>query len=71
MKKTRKRFQKALKKNNLSIYKLAKALNIGKSIAYHWLWGDTVPSLQNLIKLKTILNVSGDEILEMFAEEAT
>lgn len=69
MKKIRKKFQKALTENNLSIYKLANDLNIGKSVAYHWLWGDTVPNIQNLIRLKKILNVSGDEILEMFAEE--
>ena len=71
MKKTRKKFEEALKKNKLSIYKLSKILNIGKPIAYYWLWGDTVPNIQNLIRLKKILKVSGDEILEMFSEEST
>ena len=71
MKKTRKKFQKALKEKNLSIYGLAKILNVGKSVVYYWLWGDSVPNVQNLIRIKDILNISGDEVLEMFAEEAT
>lgn len=71
MKKTRKKFEKGLKKANLSPYKLAKILDVGIPVAYYWLWGDSVPNIQNLIRLKKLLNVSGDEILEMFAESAT
>lgn len=71
MKKTRKKFERALQRKNLSPYKVAKILGVGVPVAYYWLWGNTVPVIENLIKLKEILGVSGDEILEMFAEEAT
>ncbi len=70
MKKTRKKFESALRKNKLTPYKIAKLVGVGVPVAYYWLWGDTVPMIENLIKLKEILNVSGDEILEMFAEQA-
>lgn len=71
MKKTRKRFEEALQRKNLTPYKVSKILGVGIPVAYYWLWGDSVPTIENLIKLKEILGVSGDEILEMFAEEAT
>ena len=71
MKRTRKKYEKALKKKGLSTYKIAKLVGVGAPVAYYWLWGDSVPTIGNLIKLKSILGVSGDEILEMFAEDAT
>lgn len=71
MKKTRKKFEKKLKERNLTVYRIAKIMGIDAPIAYYWLWGKSVPNIHNLIRLKEILNISGDEILEMFAEEAT
>lgn len=71
MKKTRKKFERKLKEKNLSMYRLAKLVGVDPPVAYYWLWGDSVPAIYNLIKLKEILNVSGDEILEMFVEQAT
>ena len=71
MKKTRKKFERVLQRKNLSPYKVAKILGVGITVPYYWLWGDSAPTIENLIKLKEILGVSGDEILEMFAEEAT
>jgi transcriptional regulator with XRE-family HTH domain len=71
MRKTRKKFEKKLKERNLTMYRIAKIIGIDAPVAYYWLWGKSVPNIYNLIRLKEILNVSGDEILEMFAEEAT
>ena len=65
------KFGKALADRNISAYKLAKELSIAPQSVYRYIWGDREPDVTMLIKLKTILYVSGDEILEMFAEEAT
>lgn len=71
MKKTRKKFQAALKKANITLYQLAKIVGVGVPVAYYWLWGDSVPAIGNLIKIKNALNISADEVLEMFLENAT
>lgn len=68
MKKTREKFEEALKKNNLTAYKLGKILGVGKPTVYYWLWGESVPKVGTMLKLTEILNVSAQEILEMFAE---
>lgn len=64
------KFGKALADKNISAYKLAKALSIAPQSVYRYIWGDREPDIATLIKLKTILNISGDEILEMFSEDA-
>ena len=71
MKKYRKKFKQALERKGLSTYKIARLCDIDDPVAYYWLWGKTVPCIANLVKLKELLGVSGDEILEMFMEEAT
>lgn len=63
----RKKFQKKLKELGLTGYSLGKRLGLSKAHVYMWLYGKMIPSVENLIKLKEILNVSGDEILEMFS----
>lgn len=69
MKKTRKRFEEALKKNNLTAYKLGRILGVGKPTVYYWLWGDSVPKVDTMLKLTKILNISAEEMLEMFADK--
>ena len=67
-KQTRKKLEAALAQKKLTMYRVAKMIGVESPVAYYWLWGDSVPSIRNMIKLKEILGVSGDEILEMFAE---
>ena len=67
-KKTRKKLEAALAQKKLTMYRIAKMIGVDATVAYYWLWGDSVPCIKNVIRLKEILNVSGDEILEMFAE---
>lgn len=62
------KFGKVLEDRNISVHKLAKELSIAPQSVYRYIWGDREPYVSTLIKLKKILNVSGDEILEMFAE---
>ena len=63
-----KKFEKFVKEKGFTGYSLAKALGRTNSHVYQWFYGKQNPSITDLIKLKKILNVSGDEILEMFAE---
>lgn len=64
----RKKFEECIKARGFTRYSLSKKLGLSKSHVYQWCYGKQNPSIENLIKLKEILNVSGDEILEMFSE---
>ena len=66
--KNREKFEELIKGKGYTCYSLAKALGLTNSHVYQWCYGKQNPSISNLIKLKKILNVSGDEILEMFVE---
>lgn len=68
MKKTRKKFAEALARNNLTAYKLGKILGVGIPTVYYWLWGESVPKVDTMLKLTKILHISAQEVLEMFAE---
>lgn len=69
--KQREKFALVLEQIGITAYALAKELKYKPQTVYNWLYGHGTPTPAVMIKLKTILNVSGDEILEMFAEEAT
>lgn len=69
--KQRKKLAQILERKGMSAYTLAKELGYKPQTVYNWVYGHGTPTPAVMIKLKTILNVSGDEILEMFAEEAT
>ena len=71
MKKARKKFKELLKAKGITVYRIARLLNIDPPIAYYWLLEKSVPCIKNLIRLKEILGVSGNEILEIFMEKAT
>lgn len=51
-------------KKNISAYQLSKELGISKSAVSQWENNKTVPSLENLIKISQILNVSIDELIK-------
>lgn len=57
-----------LQERSISPYALAKQLSIAPQSVYRYIWGDREPNVKTMIKLKEILNISGDEILEMFSE---
>lgn len=50
--------------NNFTQQQLAKNLDVSFKTISHWESGYSEPSLQQLIKLKQILNSSYDELLE-------
>lgn len=62
------KFGTYLQERGISPYKVAKELLVAPQSVYRYIWGDREPSAKTMIKLKKILNVSGDEILEMFVE---
>lgn len=66
--KKRQAFEECIKASGFTKYSLGKKLGLSKSHVYQWCYGKQNPSIEILIKLKEILNVSGDEILEMFSE---
>ena len=56
---------KTLRKiKNLSQQELANKLNVSFKTVSHWEMGYTEPSLSLLIKLKEVLNVSYEELLD-------
>lgn len=62
-------FCKLIKEKGFTKYSLGKAMGIDKALVYLWSYGKQNPTIEHLIKLKKLLNVSGDELLEMFAKK--
>lgn len=70
--KRRKKLYELLRKKNLSAFKLAKELGYSnETTVYKWLYGKGSPNALTMLRLTVILGVSAEEILEIFAEEAT
>ncbi|MBQ7913744.1 MAG: helix-turn-helix transcriptional regulator [Clostridia bacterium] len=65
-KKERTAFCELIKKKGFTRYSLGKALGLSATHVYQWAYGKQNPTIEHLIKMKKLLNVSGDEILEMF-----
>lgn len=63
MNKFPKQLQQAIKENGLNQTKLAELLNTSQQTISHWCTGENEPSLDDLIKLCQILNISADELL--------
>ena len=60
-----------LKSRNITAYKLAGLLGYKdstKTTVYKWVYGVSEPSAATMLKLMEILDVSAQEILEIFAE---
>lgn len=68
--KKRTKFQELLKAQSITAYKLSKILGYKDHAVYQWIYGRGEPSAATMLKLTEILNVSAQEILEMFAENS-
>ena len=64
----RKRLLEVIERQNKSAYEVAQEIGYKPQTVYNWLYGKGVPNPVIMLKLKQILNVTGDEIIEIFAE---
>ena len=70
--KKRKGFYEALKRKGITAYKVAKTLGYSETgTVYKWIYGISEPNAVTMLKLMSILDISAEEVLQMFAEEAT
>lgn len=65
----RKRFAALLQSRGITAYQLAKQLGRDKTSVYKWIYGIGEPNARTMLKLMMILDVSAQEILEIFAEQ--
>jgi len=49
---------------DLSIKDVADLLYVNKQAVYHWIWGKSVPSIENMVQLSVILNCSLDYLIK-------
>ena len=69
----RRRLVNLLKACKITAYKLANILGYKDSTrttVYKWIYGLSAPSAATMLKLTEILDVSAQEILEIFAQES-
>jgi plasmid maintenance system antidote protein VapI len=66
--KKRKKFDLLLREREITAPKLAKDLGVTGQAVYGWVWGRGTPTPRNMIRLTKILNISAEEVLELFAE---
>ncbi|MBQ7912943.1 MAG: helix-turn-helix transcriptional regulator [Clostridia bacterium] len=70
--KKRKSFFELLKKKGITAYKLSKILGYKDSgSVYKWVYGKSEPNAATMLKLCLILGISAEEVLRIFAEEAS
>ena len=70
--KRRTRLENLLKSRKITAYKLAQALGYKdetRTTVYKWIYGISEPNAATMLKLTEILEVSAQEILEIFAED--
>lgn len=67
--KQRKKLARVLEQKKMSAYALAQAIGYKPQTVYNWVYGHGTPTPAIMLKIAKLLNVSGDEILEIFAEE--
>lgn len=58
------RIMTMLAKKNMSVNDLANLLYISNQACYKWLWGDAIPSIDNLVQLSVIFNCSIDYLIK-------
>jgi plasmid maintenance system antidote protein VapI len=66
--KKRTKFQELLKVRGITAYKLSKILGYKDHAVYQWIYGKGEPNATTMLKLTKLLDVSAQEILEMFAD---
>lgn len=69
--KQREKLARILEQKGMSAYALAKAVGYKPQTAYNWVYGCGTPTPAVMLKMTKVLGVSAQEILEIFAEEAT
>ena len=70
--KRRTRLENLLKSRKITAYKLAQRLGYKdetRTTVYKWIYGTSEPNAATMLKLTEILEVSAQEILEIFAED--
>ena len=63
MKATGERIQQLRKWRGLAAGQVADALGISRSAYYRWVWGDSLPTVDNLVMLADIFGVMIDDII--------
>lgn len=61
--KTGERIQQLRKYRGLTAVQVTDALGISRSAYYRWVWGDSLPTVDNLVMLSDILGVRVDDII--------
>lgn len=69
--KQRQIFARILEQKGLTSYALAKMIGYKPQTVYNWVYGHGTPEPAVMLKIMKILDISAEEILKMFAEEAT
>ena len=65
----RKEFARVLRLRGITAYKLSQMLGLkDKTHVYKWIYGKGAPNAATMLRLMDILDVSAEEILQMFAE---
>jgi transcriptional regulator with XRE-family HTH domain len=61
-----KQFYLAIAKKGLSIKNLSKKMNVSSQTIYQWKLGQTKPSIENIKRLSTLIDVSVEELMRWF-----
>lgn len=61
--KTGERIQQLRTERGLTAGQVTDALGISRSAYYRWAWGDSLPTVDNLVMLSDILGVKIDDII--------
>ena len=65
----RKTFADLLQSRSITAYKLGRMLGYkGGNTVYKWIYGKSEPNAATMLKLIKILEISAEEMLQMFAE---
>lgn len=61
--KTGERIQQLRKHKGITARQITDALGISRSAYYRWVWGDSLPTVDNLVMLSDIFGVKVDDII--------
>ena len=61
--KTGEKIKASIVRSNIQIKELAKMMSVSKQAVYKWICGESLPSLENVVLLSSILNVPLDELI--------
>ena len=64
----RKKMDQLLEQKGMTAYALAKEVGYKPQTVYNWLYGCGTPTPTVMLKMMKVLNISAQEVLEIFAE---